>query len=235
MEQIPYTVRESARARHVRLTVSARDGLVVVVPRGSRVDVETIVHSRREWALAALGQVASRREEHLSGTEAQLPSVLELRALRETWPVEYRHTESARVSARLDGGLVVVSGGVDDAEACAGALRRLVDRIAHDALSDLLEEGVDVAGVAPKRLRIGAPRSRWGSCSGRGTISLSRNLMFFPRPLALHVVLHELAHLKHPDHSRRFHAHLASLDPLASTHRVQLASAREHVPVWADI
>lgn len=219
----------------MRLTVSARDGLVVVVPRGSRVDADAIVETRRDWVIGALEQVASRREEHLSGVEAQLPSVLELRALGETWPVEYRHTASARVSARLDGGLVVVSGDVDDGEACAAALRRLVDRIAHDALSDLLEEGVAVASVAPKRLRVGAPRSRWGSCSGRGTISLSRNLMFFPRTLALHVVLHELAHLKHPDHSLRFHAHLASLDPLASTHRAQLACARELVPVWADV
>ena len=60
-EPLPaYTVRRSARARHVRLTVTPRDGLVVVVPERWRGDTDAIVAEKRAWAEAALAR--DRRE-----------------------------------------------------------------------------------------------------------------------------------------------------------------------------
>ncbi len=57
--------------------------------------------------------------------------------------------------------------------------------------------------------------SRWGSCSGRGGLSLNWRLVLLPPDLADHVVWHELAHLKHLDHSPYFWRYLRELDELA--------------------
>lgn len=61
-------------------------------------------------------------------------------------------------------------------------------------------------GVAPQRLRFSAQRSRWGSCSATGTISLNWGLALAPLAVIDYVVIHELAHLKHLNHSRKFWA-----------------------------
>ena len=54
--------------------------------------------------------------------------------------------------------------------------------------------------------------SNWGSCSARGNINLNLNLVRLPEPLRDHVILHELCHLRHPNHGPEFHALLERLD-----------------------
>lgn len=231
---VRYRVRHSTRAKRVRLVVSAREGLVVVVPRGACVDVESVIASRSEWIDSALRGVEDRLGEHRAGAEAQLPSEMDMRLVGRTLPVEYRHTDSSRVTARIGAEAVMVSGNVDDAAGCVRALRRLADREAASELSRRLDRLTAVAGVHPRRLRVGAPRSRWGSCSARGTVSLSRNLLFLPPELVDYVIVHELVHLKHLDHSPRFHAALEAVLPGSRALRTRLRDAREFVPVWAD-
>jgi predicted metal-dependent hydrolase len=63
-------------------------------------------------------------------------------------------------------------------------------------------ERLGLAGWA--RIRIGDPRSRWGSCSARGTLSFSWRLVVAPAWVADYVVVHELCHLREMNHSARF-------------------------------
>ena len=65
-------------------------------------------------------------------------------------------------------------------------------------------------GVSPREWRIGYGQNRRGSCSSRGVITLSRNLVFFPIELREYVICHELAHLTHFDHSPNFYRLLDS-------------------------
>jgi len=60
--------------------------------------------------------------------------------------------------------------------------------------------------VQPKVLRISSARTRWGSCSTRGTISLSWRLIMAPTHIIDYVIIHELIHLRHPNHSAQFWA-----------------------------
>jgi predicted metal-dependent hydrolase len=68
-------------------------------------------------------------------------------------------------------------------------------------------------GVAYRRIAIRDTRSRWGSCSPRGTLSFSWRLALAPRAVLDYVVVHELCHLVHHDHSRRFWSLLAKVRP----------------------
>lgn len=79
--------------------------------------------------------------------------------------------------------------------------------------------------VLPKRLAFFASRygfrygkvtvkhnsSNWGSCSGKGNINLNLNLVRLPEPLCDYVLLHELSHLRYPDHGKDFHSLLERL------------------------
>jgi hypothetical protein len=218
----------------VRLTVTPRDGLVVVLPKRWRGDVASIVAEKRAWAQRALAHVAEKRSLHAAGPEALLPDRVELRLSSASWVVEYRATAAASVSARVAGSVLVVSGDIGDAEACLAALTRWLDREARALLLPLLAEVARGAGIEYASARVRRQRSRWGSCSSRATISLSRNLVFLPEHLVTALMLHELAHIGVMDHSPRFWDALGKLDPEAHEHRAQMRHASHLVPAWAE-
>ena len=68
-------------------------------------------------------------------------------------------------------------------------------------------------------------RTRWGSCSRRKTISINQNLLFVPSYLVRHVFIHELFHILHPNHSRRFWELVAKKEPNYLALRKELRTA----------
>jgi hypothetical protein len=230
-----FSVRYSARARRIRLSVCARDGLVVTLPTGvNPAEARRAVEHRRDWAARSLQRVAERREQLLGDPALLLPDLVELRAIGLAWPVDYRRTAASRVTARESGSVLAVTGALDDAARCRDALRRWRDRCARTHLPALLAEVSRSTGIGYERVTVRGQRTRWGSCSTTGTISLNRDLIFLPSELARYVLVHELAHRVHPNHSPRFHALLESLEPRATELRTALRTARDLVPVWAD-
>ncbi len=229
----PYTVRESARARRARLTVSARDGLVVVVPRRyPAAGIPCIVAGHRRWIERALARVSERRDAMAAGRD-ELPSRIEMPGIAETWEVAYVSTVAATVRAHATGDVVRLTGAVTDGDARRAALARFCRSRAEAALPKMLrtlsaEEGLPFAAVAVR-----AQKTRWGSCSARHNVSLNQQLVFLPRHLVRHVMLHELVHTLRLDHSPHFHSLLAAREPNELRLARELRHAWRHVPAWA--
>lgn len=76
-----------------------------------------------------------------------------------------------------------------------------------------VERWAGVMGLSPAGVRITAARSRFGSCSAKGRLCFSFLLMRYPDAAIDYVVVHELAHLRHPDHSPAFYAFVARYLP----------------------
>jgi predicted metal-dependent hydrolase len=91
----------------------------------------------------------------------------------------------------------------------------------------LCEREAPRLGVRYERIRIGDQRSRWGSCSSRGTLSFNWRLALAPATVLDYVVVHELCHLREPNHSRRFWALVEAARPGYRDARRWL---REHGP-----
>ncbi len=75
-------------------------------------------------------------------------------------------------------------------------------------------------GVTPRAVKLSQARRRWGSCSGTNTLHFAWRLVMCPLSCIDYVVVHELAHIPHKDHSPRFWAHVAAFCP-------QYAQARD--------
>jgi predicted metal-dependent hydrolase len=69
------------------------------------------------------------------------------------------------------------------------------------------------------KLRLSSAKTRWGSCSSSGTISINFSLYFAPIEIRHYVIIHELAHVKHPNHSPRFWNFVHQFDPNWKLHR----------------
>ena len=79
-------------------------------------------------------------------------------------------------------------------------------RAAKADLPDRIARLSEATGLKYEKLSIRASRTKWGSCSGRNHISLSLFLMTLPEHLRDYVIIHELCHTVHHNHSPRFHA-----------------------------
>jgi predicted metal-dependent hydrolase len=82
---------------------------------------------------------------------------------------------------------------------------------ARATLPSLLAELATKHGFNYTSLRISSAHTRWGSCSGNNGISLSLFIMLLPQHLREFIILHELCHTRHHNHSKAFHALLDSL------------------------
>jgi predicted metal-dependent hydrolase len=90
---------------------------------------------------------------------------------------------------------------------------RVIRRLAESGLSLAVERLSQRVGVTVKQVSVRDQTTRWGSCSTEGTLSLNWRLILLPPMLHDHVILHELSHRKHMDHSERFWRQLEAWDP----------------------
>ena len=125
------------------------------------------------------------------------------------FPIE--PTGTGKAVARLRGDRLSVGGG-SRAQVLA-AIDRWYRREARSRIEPLVTIEGERLGLEAKKIRIGNQRTRWGSCSTTGTLSFNWRLVL-GRPEALHyVVVHELMHLRHHNHSRNFWNDLALAFP----------------------
>ena len=98
-----------------------------------------------------------------------------------------------------------------------------VEELRKKAKSELpsrLAGFADRYGFKYNRVVIKNNATNWGSCSTKGNINLNLKLMKLPRVLQDYVLLHELTHLRHPDHGQAFHL---LLEHLCTDHILRLA------------
>ncbi|MBK5966181.1 hypothetical protein CCR95_19365 [Thiocystis minor] len=233
--RLDYEIRPSARAKNLRLKISARDGLVVIAPKGAETGrVMELVKSRADWIGERLSQFDTVR--HLIQEAPPVrPQAFDLPALAETWRVEYRKTRARTVGARTDqSGRILVMGGIEDPEACQAALRRWLARHAREAFEPWIANIAQQTGLRYTDLSVKNQRTRWGSCTRQGRVSLNCKLLFLPREQVRYVIIHELCHTLEHNHSQRFWAYLRQFEPSTDALHGQMRDAWKLIPVWVQ-
>jgi predicted metal-dependent hydrolase len=191
---VPVAVRRSHRARRLYLRVdpSAPPDLPVelILPRG--VGLAEGLRFARDKS----GWVARR----LAALPPPIPfadgAAFEL--CGETLII--RHAGIGHMTRR-DGQLLMVGGG---AEHLSRRVRDWIKSQAREVLTCRSRELAQVIGQQVRGVRLGDPRSRWGSCSPDGRLAYSWRLILAPPFVLDYVVAHEVAHLVHLNHGRRF-------------------------------
>ncbi len=100
--------------------------------------------------------------------------------------------------------------------------KKQLSRKAKEYLPYRLEYFAKLYGYSYEKCRLTHANTRWGSCSSNRTISLNIGLMNVPEVLRDYVILHELAHLNHMDHSKEFWAEVGSHDKNYKIHEKKL-------------
>ncbi len=186
--------RRHAQARRLVLRLNTNGTAVLVtVPKGvSRARALDFTERSRQWI--------EDRVQKRGGNIHLLPgNILPLRGEE----FEIRHVSSRRGTVMADPMTRVlhVPGDLEHIP------RRLLDWLKAAARADLTAAShryAEKMGVSFRRVTIRDQRSRWGSCSSSGDLSYSWRLILAPAYVLDYVAAHEVAHLKHLDHSPRF-------------------------------
>jgi len=185
------------RARRLRLSVDERGARLTVPLRASLASGEKFLAGHRDWLASQLVHYAAA----LPGLERDVTAFLPLRDTQ--LPVVWRDGRCARV--HREGDVLVFDA---PARAGAAALRRaLRDFYEGEARADLgrwLPRYLSGLPRPPRRMVFKIMTSQWGSLAPDASVALDLSLVL-ARPAAFeYVLVHELCHLIHPDHSRRF-------------------------------
>lgn len=229
-----YRIRESARAKYMSLRVSVDRGLEVVVPRGfNQKLIPTFLQEKHEWVQSALAKVQQARDEKNSRAADLLPTEIALAALARSWAVAYQQKSSRTITLKDDkNGVLQIAGPISDIKACHDVLQKWLHRQAHTALVPLLRQLSNETGIAFARTAIRCQKSRWGSCSTSGTISLNQKLLFVDHDLVRYVLIHELCHMREMNHSRHFWKLVGQFYPNYRLARRRLKEAWFRMPAW---
>lgn len=228
-----YRVRVSSRARHVRLQISQQEGLVVVAPLTfDLAQIPAIVEAKRAWIEGHLR--VSAEGTPVAGRVA-LPDRIELPALGETWQVLYEpmRTHVVGIISETPGALTVY-GAVDQQTACRQALLVWLKRRTREEISPLLSTLAAEHGFRFKESIVRCQKTRWGSCSAGGTISLNCKLLFLEPDCVRCILLHELCHTVYLNHSDKFYSLLYRIEPACRQIDRQMRRAGKVVPPWVE-
>lgn len=91
--------------------------------------------------------------------------------------------------------------------------KKLLKQKAKEIIVPLVFRYADIMGVNFSEIKITSAKKRFGSCSGKDSLCFSWRLMTYPMEAVEYVVVHELAHIKHKNHSRDFYAFVESILP----------------------
>ncbi len=216
-ERLRYAIRVSPRRQTLCLRLFPDGEMQVVAPGHARLaDVRHFVRERGGWIerkrLQWRGVVLDRSDPCADGRV--LPLLGGQLQLRHRPPTPQRP-----VAVRVGDALLLPVTAAHAARPLVEAWYRqqaqahVAQRVAHFAPR---------VGRTPARISIRAQRTRWGSCSGRGTISINWRLMLASPEVLDYVIVHELCHLLQANHSARFWREVARVMPEYVRHQQQL-------------
>lgn len=240
---IEYTLTRSKRAKYVRLKITRTKGLEVVVPQTfKKAWLPPILKKRTEWI-----RKAARRLELPAKVEDLpdlIPDKIILTAIDRKYSVKkvsaasiaeklieaekIVRTASGLLSVEIDDGILLPDDVTEEEQ--AELLSCWLVRCGKEYLPELLEEASKDVGIPYKKVQVRLQKGRWGSCSGRGTISLNARLLLLPVEHLHYILLHELAHVRHPNHSASYWNFLTTLDAKALERDAEMRDAWKYIP-----
>ncbi len=229
-----YRIRHSPKARNLRLKVTREDGLLVVVPKGyDEKKIPALLKQKKVWIADAIKRIGETQRFLEPKPVIHLPDAVRLAALCETWQIIYRADEHhTGIRLRTDNGTLVISGSDLNRQAVIRKLKDWLRVKVREGLFPLAEKLATKHDLKLGGLLVKCQRTRWASCSAQRNLSLNTKLLFLSPALVRYVVIHELCHTVHMNHSNEFWRLVAAHERNYKVLDQALREAWKIVPQW---
>jgi len=224
----PWTVRTSRRARRLSVRVYPGGRVEIVVPPGASPGlVQRFIGEHRQWIDDRVRDFAA-----YAAVDTALPESIDLPAIARRFTVQYIEGDSRPRLIEVSPQQVQIVGSLIEPRAVAQCLRRWLFELAAVELDAQLRTIAEQFGFQFVRTQIRRQRTRWGSCSARGTISLNVCLLFLDPAILRYLMIHELCHTRQMNHSPRFWTLVEACEPDYRRLDRALTRSWQQVPWW---
>ncbi|HET9200760.1 MAG TPA: SprT family zinc-dependent metalloprotease [Dehalococcoidia bacterium] len=227
---IPYLlVRTAQRRRTISLDLLSDGAVRVRAPqRAARDEIEAFVRQRARWIEKAQAELRSRPVPRFITGES-----FPLLGKKHRFWVQLADRDDIDFSMRRGRLQAAVPFRLDDsrrASVISDGLKSWYVDAAEARLQQVVRRWTGLTGLKPARVLVRDQKRRWGSCSADDSIRLNWRLVMLDPALIDYVVVHELAHLRVPNHSPRFWAEVERWIPESRRLRRQLTQASKTLP-----
>lgn len=225
-----YTLRRSQRAKCMRIVINPHIGLEVVVPHIPRNPeiIHNFLYQHRNWIERMLHKYDMQQ-----GRPKTHPPIQQLHfpTFNQTWQINYLKIAGEKVFLRKSNEFQLACfGAIDNAPLRLTVLRTWLNKIGKELLLPELQKISEMFQLPYFAGKIRYQKTRWGSCTSKKLISLNQKLLFLPERLVRYIIIHELCHTIHFNHSRRFWQLVAEFDPHVEQHRREMRNAAQFIP-----
>jgi predicted metal-dependent hydrolase len=209
-----------SRRKTIALIVTPEGKLVVRAPlRATKVQIQAALDRHAVW-------IQSKQQEALQLQAQHLPK--RYQEGEKFWYLGEQYTLQITASASkplsFSSGFILAR---QSLPAAGTIFTEWYRQQARQVIGERVKRYAQQYGYRVERIRFGSARTRWGSCSSRGTLSFTWRLVMAPLPVIDYVILHELAHLEHPNHSPAFWGRVKQLVP---DYKQQIAWLKQYGP-----
>ncbi len=225
-----YTVRKSKRAKKIILKISRQKGIECVIPvYANHYDAEQLLNKHRPWVEKQLQKIAAQ---NVLDCPQQLPNEILLRSVNQLWTINYlADTKRLRLASSATEQQLLIRGDIQNS-AGFKLLKIWLKKQAKIILTPWLNELSFETNLSYNTLSIRGQTTLWGSCSSNKNINLNYKLLFLPKQLVENVMLHELCHTVHMDHSKNFWNLMQHYNNNALRYDREIKKTHKYIPAW---
>jgi hypothetical protein len=211
-----YQLKRSKRARKITLRVEAPNQLRVTAPRfTSKTVIDKFVNQQQNWILKQLKTQIKQQQKIESKNHVQI--------------FGKKYTKNYQFDPALATGIFIQNSQIllnfPDKYGSSLVQKELdlfLKKSSRTYFKKRVPKLASKMNLEYKKMIFRQQKTRWGSCSSRKTLSFNWRLVHYAPELIDYVIIHELAHLKHPNHSAQFWAFVGKYHSQYKQHRRQL-------------
>jgi predicted metal-dependent hydrolase len=215
MELMTVMIRYSRRARNLRLTLGEHGEAKLTIPRHcSRQTGIDFLNKQGDWIKKHQPRLRKQRQPGALLNFLQKQGWISACGEKSALEIEF----GGKSACEMHEGWKKVKLELVQSEDVDALLVKMLNCIAREVLPFWTFELAEKLSLRVSKIGVRDQKSRWGSCSELGNVSLNWRLLLLKPELQTYIILHELAHLSEMNHSEKFWKLLETYDPAARLH-----------------
>lgn len=201
-------IRSKKRRKTLSLRIKEDGSIVLYVPYHTpKGEIEGFIKGKESWVIKKI----SEKERSIKETEKAFIPGEKFLYLGESYPLEIRESDHQEPPLKLSFGKFILDQG--HIEEARDLFVQWYKREAKEKIAGRVDYYSNRLDLFPKGIKITSAKYRWGSCSRDNRLSFSWRMIMAPLTILDYILIHELAHIKEKNHSRRFWRYLESILP----------------------
>lgn len=217
--EIEVIIRHSVKAKHMQLQINNSGILNIVVPRGRRLsEAREFLNSKIKWLTGNIHLIDRRRETkyYIFGEAVTVEHSTDM------------FIKNHLIKYDINDKKLLIKSPLNSREETYPLFEQYLIKRANRYLTERARALAKSYQFFPSKIVIRNQKTRWGSCSSSGTISLNYNLVKFRPEVIDYLIIHELCHLRQMNHSSKFWKEVERYVPNFRELRQELKSAKFH-------